>query len=122
MARVFHKSVQLVQGVIMLISITIILRFNFEKRNISYVSLFLRNFKISFLSVFTVYFVLFYREKNLTISLNKFCLHAFADLRRIARIAMARCTREAKFEVVQHHHIQIYPANFLLCYIKFIPL
>ena len=46
------------QGVIMLISITIIFRFNFEK-NISYVFLFLRNFKISFPSVFTVYFVLF---------------------------------------------------------------
>ena len=46
------------QGVIMLISITIIFRFNFEK-NISYVFLFLRNFKISFPSVFTVRFVLF---------------------------------------------------------------
>ena len=56
--RVFYKSVQLVQGQIMLISITIILLFNFEK-NISYVFLFLRNFKISFPSVFTVYLVLF---------------------------------------------------------------
>ena len=44
------------------------------------------------------------------------------DLQRIARIAMARCTREAKFEVVQRHYIQIYPANFLLSYINFIPL
>ena len=61
-------------------------------------------------------------EKNLTINLNKFCLHAVADLRRIARIAMAQCTRGAKFEVVQRHYIQIYPANVLLCYIKFIPL
>ena len=52
--------------------------------------------------------------KNLTINLNTFCLHAVADVRRIARTARARCTREAKFEVVQRHYIQIYPANFLL--------
>ena len=44
------------------------------------------------------------------------------DLGRIARIAMARFTREAKFEAVQRHYIKIYQPNFLLCYIKFIPL
>ena len=44
------------------------------------------------------------------------------DLRRIARIAMARCTGEAKFEAVQPHYIKIYQSNFLLCYTKFIPL
>ena len=44
------------------------------------------------------------------------------ELRRIARITMAGCTREAKFEEVQRHYIQIYPDNFLLCYTKFIPL
>ena len=44
------------------------------------------------------------------------------ELRRIARIAMAGCTREAKFEEVQRHYIRIYPDNFLLCYTKFIPL
>ena len=38
MARVFYKCVQLVQGVIMLISITIILRFNFEKKKTSHTS------------------------------------------------------------------------------------
>ena len=43
------------------------------------------------------------------------------DLLRIVRIAMARCTRETKFEEVQCRYIQIYPANFLLCYIKFTP-
>ena len=60
--RVFYKCVQLVQGEIMLISITIIL-FNFEKKNISYVFLFLRNFKISLPSV--LLFTLFsFREKN----------------------------------------------------------
>ena len=37
------------------------------------------------------------------------------DLRRIARIAMVGCTREAKFEEVQRHYIQIYAANF--CYV-----
>ena len=30
------------------------------------------------------------------------------DLQRIARIAMTRCTREAKFEEVQRHYINIY--------------
>ena len=43
------------------------------------------------------------------------------DLRRIARIAMARCTREAKFEAIQRHYIKIYQSNFLLCYIKNYP-
>ena len=58
------------QGEIMLISITVILLFNFEK-NISYVLLFLRNFKISFPQ-----FLLFTLRKNLATNLNKFCLHA----------------------------------------------
>ena len=44
------------------------------------------------------------------------------DLQRVARIAMARYTREAKFEEVQRHYINIYQTKFLLCYIKFIPL
>ena len=44
------------------------------------------------------------------------------DLLRIARIAMVRCTRETKFEVVQRHYIQMYRANFLLCFIKKFPL
>ena len=108
----------------MLISITIILLFNFEK-HISYVFLVLRNFKTSFPSVFTVYLVLFQKEKrrkNLTTNLNKFVYMWLPDLRRIARIAMARCTGEAKFEVVQRHYIKIYQSNFLLCYIKFICL
>ena len=45
-----------------------------------------------------------------------------SDLRRIARIALAHCSREPMFEVVQRHYIKIYQANFLLCYVKFIPL
>ena len=44
------------------------------------------------------------------------------DLQRIARIAMARYIREAKFEEVQRHYINIYQFNFLLCYKKFILL
>ena len=39
-----------------------------------------------------------------------------------ARIAMARWTREAKLEEVQRHYNNIYQSNFLLCYIKFMPL
>ena len=82
----------------MLISITIIRLFNFEKKNTSCVFLFLRNFKISFLSVFTVYLVCF-REKNgektLQLTSIDFVYMGLADLRRIARIVMAHCTREA---------------------------
>ena len=112
------------QGEIMLISITIILLFNFEK-NISYVFLFLRNFKISFPSV--LLFTLFcFREKNgektLQLTSINFVYMRLTDLRRIARIAMARCFREAMFEVVQRHYIKIYQASFFLCYVKFIPL
>ena len=72
-------------------------------------------------------FTLFcFREKNgektwqLT-SIN-FVYMRLPNLRRIARIAMAPCTREAKFEAVERHYIKIYQSNFLLCYIKFIPL
>ena len=43
------------------------------------------------------------------------------DLRRMARIAMVRCTREAEFEGVKRHYIKIYQSNFLLCYVKFTP-
>ena len=70
-------------------------------------------------------FTLFcFREKNgektyLTTNLLNF---VYMRLRRIARIAIARCTREAKFEAVQRHYIKIYQSNFLLCYTKFIPL
>ena len=44
------------------------------------------------------------------------------DLQCIARIAMARCTRETKFKEVQRHYINFFSTNFLLCCIKFIPL
>ena len=40
------------------------------------------------------------------------------DLRRIARIAMARCTREAKFEAVQRHYIKIYQSLFFVMLYK----
>ena len=104
------------QGEIMLISITIILLFNFEK-NISYVFLFLRNFNISFPSVFTVYFGLFLREKrrkNLTINLNKFLLTSGGGICDALRESpwRARCTQEAMYEVVQRHYIKKYQASF----------
>ena len=115
------------QGEIMLISITIILLFNFEK-NILYVFLFLRNFKISF-PQFLLFTLFCFREKNgektLQLTSINFVYMRLPDLQRIARIAMAamaRCTREAKFEEVQRHYINIYQSHFLLCYIKFILL
>ena len=42
----------------------------------------------------------------------------FPDLQRIVRIAMARCTREAKFEEVQRHYINIYQSNFFVMLYK----
>ena len=38
------------------------------------------------------------------------------DLQRIARIAMALCTWEAKFEEVQRHYINIY-INLIFRYV-----
>ena len=115
--RVVYKCVQLLQGEIMLISITIILLLNFEK-TISYVFLFLRNFKISFPSVLLVTLSCF-REKNgektLQLTSINFVYMPLPDLQRIARIAMARCTREAKFKEVQLHYINFFPLIF--CYV-----
>ena len=61
-------------------------------------------------------------EKTLQLTSINFVYMWLPDLRRIARIAMAHCTREAKFEAVQRHYIKIYQSNFLLCSIEFIPL
>ena len=60
-------------------------------------------------------------EKTLQLTSINFVNMRLADLRRTAR-RTARCTREAKFEAAQRHYIKIYQSNFLLCYIKFIPL
>ena len=43
------------------------------------------------------------------------------DLRRIARVAMARCSRKAMFEVVQRLYIKIYQANFFVLLCKIYP-
>ena len=72
-------------------------------------------------------FTLFcFREKNgekaLQLTSINFVYKRLPELQRIARIAMTRCTREAKFEEVQRHYINIHQSNFLLCCIKFIPL
>ena len=114
-----YKCVQLVQGEIMLISITIILLFNFEKT--SHTSFcFFETSKLVF-PQFLLFTFFCFREKNgektLQLTSINFVYMRLPNLRRIARIAMARCTREAK----QRHYIKIYQSNFLLCYIKFIP-
>ena len=123
--RVFCKCVQLVQGEIMLILITIILLFNFEK-NISHVFLFHFETPKLVSPQFLLFTLFCFRERNGEKTLKptsiNFVYMRLSDLRRIARIAMARCTREAKFEAVQRHYIKIYQSNFLLCYTKFIPL
>ena len=61
-------------------------------------------------------------EKTLQLTSINFVYMRLPDLQRIARIAMARCTREAKFEEVKRHYINIYQSNFMLCYTKFIRL
>ena len=61
-------------------------------------------------------------EKTLQLTSINFVYMRLPDLQRIAGIAMASCTREAKFKEVQRHYINIYQSNFLLCYVKFIPL
>ena len=109
----------------MLISITIILLINVEKKKSHTPFCFFETSKL--VSPHFLLITLFcFREKNgektLQLNLINFVYMRLPDLRRIARIAMARCTREAKFEAVQRHYINIYQSNFLLCYIKFIPL
>ena len=109
----------------MLISITIILRFNSFHTS----SCFFGTSKL--VSPQFLLFTLFcFREKNgektlqltsINLQMNLNVYMRLLDLRRIAQITMACCTREANFEVVQPHYIQIYPANFLCC-AKFPPL
>ena len=122
--RVFYKCVQLVQGEIMLISITIILLFNFEKTSHTSFCFFEPSKLVS--PQFLLFNLFCFREKNgektLQLTSINFVYRRLPDLQRIARIAMARCTREAQFKEVQRHYINIYQTNFLLCYIKFIPL
>ena len=99
--RAFYKCVQLVQGEIMLISITINFFFNFEE-NISYVFLVLWNFKISFPSVFTVYLA-FLSEKNgektLQLTSINFVYIRLPDLRRIAPVSYTHLTLPTNREV-----------------------
>ena len=65
-------------------------------------------------SVFDVYFVVFQS------TFNKFCLHAVAEF--ATYYANRHGALHARYTVVQRHYIQVYPANFLLCYVKFLTL
>ena len=123
--RVFYKCVQLVQGEIMLISIRPSCFFLILKKTSQTSFCFFKTSKLVSPQFFL--FTLFcFREKNgektLQLTSINFVYMRLPDLQRIARIAMVRCTREAKFEEVQRHYINIYQSNFLLCYIKFILL
>ena len=108
----------------MLISITIILLFNFEKTSHTSFCFFETSKLVS--PQFLLFTLFCFREKNgektLQLTSINFVYMRLPDLRRIARIAMAHCSREAMFEVVQRHYIKIYQASFLLFYVKFIPL
>ena len=55
-------------------------------------------------------------EKTLQLTSINFVYMRLPDFQRIARIAMARCTREEKFEAVQRHYIKIYQSNFFMLY------
>ena len=62
-------------------------------------------------------------KKTLQLTSINFVYIRLPDLRRrIAGIAMVRCSREAMFELVERHYIKIYQAIFFLCDVKFIPL
>ena len=108
----------------MLISITIILLFNFEKTSHTSFCFFETSKLVS--PQFLLFPLFCFREKNgektLQLTSTNFVYMRLPDLQRVARIAMARYTREAKFEEVQRHYINIYQSNFLLCFMKFIPL
>ena len=115
--RVFYKRVQLVQGLLRSFQSPSSFFLIFLKK-ISYLFLFLRNFKISFPSVFTVYLGLFLREKRrkktLQLTSINFCLTSGGGICDALRESpwRARCTREAKYELVQRHYIKIYQASF----------
>ena len=108
----------------MLISITIILLFNFEKTSHTSFCFFKTSKLVS--PQFLLFTLFCFREKNgektLQLTSINFVYMRLPDLRGIARIAMARCTRESKFEAVLRHYIKIYQSDFLLGYIKFVPL
>ena len=61
-------------------------------------------------------------EKTLQPTSIIFFLHAVAGFATHCANRQGGCTREAKFEAVQRHYIKLYQSNFLLCYMKFIPL
>ena len=109
----------------MLISITIIHLFNFEKKKSHTSFCFFETSKLVY-PQFLLFTLFCFREKNgektLQLTSINIVYMRLPDLRRIAPIPMARCTLEAKFEAVQRHYINIYQSNFLLCYIKSIPL
>ena len=108
MTHVFYKCVQLVQGVIILISITIILLFNLKKKHLVRLSVSSELQNQFSLSVYCLLcFVLERKTQKKTLPLTSinFVYMRLPDLRRIARIAMAHYSREAMFEVVQHHYI-----------------
>ena len=92
------------QGEIMLISITIILLFNFGKKTSHTSFCFFETSKLVS-SQFLLFTLFCFREKNgektLQLTSKKFVYMRLPDLQRIARIAMVRCTREAKCEEVQ---------------------
>ena len=119
----WRVCVQLVQSEIMLISIIIILLFNFEKTCQTSFCFFETSKLVS--PQFFLFTLFCFREKNgqktLVLTSINFVYMRLPDLQRIARIAMARCTREAKFEAIQRHCIKIYQSSFLSCYVKLIP-
>ena len=84
------------QGEIMLISITIILLFNFEKTSHTSFCFFETSKLVS--PQFLLFTLFCFREKNgektLQLTSVNFVYMRLPDLRRVARIAMAHCTRE----------------------------
>ena len=116
--RVFYKWVQLVQGEIMLISITIILLSNFEKKKTSHSSFCVFETSKLVSPQFLLFTLVCFREKNgeknLQLTSINFVYMRLPDLQRIARIAIARPEKQSlkKYNAT----ISIY-INLIFCYV-----
>ena len=98
MTHVFYKCVQLVHGVIMLISITIILLCNFEKKKhlvrLSVSSVLQNQFPLSVYCLLCFVLQRKTEKKNLQLTSINFVYMRLPELRRIARVAMAHCSEK----------------------------
>ena len=118
--RIFYKCVQLVQDEIMLLSITIILLFNFEKKSHTSFCFFETSKVVS--PQFLLFTLFCFREKNGEKTLQLTSINfVYMRLPRIARIAMARCTGEKQSLKQYNATISKYINQFFVMLYKIYP-